>query len=69
MHTPQSVHDGTWREIRRRRQEVLDAAYAARPDRFRGRRPQAPALPARTWINKPRPTIESQETAGINQAA
>jgi putative transposase len=69
LHTPQSVHDGTWREIRTRRQRVLDAAYAARPDRFRGRRPIAPALPRKVWINQPRPTIQSQETAGINQAA
>jgi putative transposase len=36
LNTPQSVHDGTWREIRERRQRVLDAAFAARPDRFRG---------------------------------
>jgi putative transposase len=69
LHTPQSVHDGTWREIRARRQQVLDAAYAATPGRFRGRRPLAPALPGRVWINQPRPTIQSQETAGINQAA
>jgi putative transposase len=69
LHTPQSVHDGTWREIRKHRQQVLDAAYTARPDRFRGRRPLAPALPARVWINQPRPTIQSQEAAGINQAA
>jgi putative transposase len=69
LHTPQSVHDGTWREIRTHRQHVLDAAYAARPDRFRGRRPIAPALPRKVWINQPRPTIQSQETAGINQAA
>lgn len=69
LNTPQSVHDGTWREIRERRQQVLDAAYAVRPDRFRGRRPVAPELPARVWINQPRPTIQSQETAGINQAA
>jgi putative transposase len=69
LHTPQSVHDGTARQIRERRQQVLDAAYAARPDRFRGRRPIAPALPGKAWINKPRPTIQSQETTGINQAA
>ena len=36
-------------------------AFAARPDRFR-RPPAAPALPAKVWINKPRPTIETQET-------
>jgi putative transposase len=69
LHTPQSVHDGTWRQIRERRQQVLDAAYAARPDRFRRRRPLAPDLPARVWINQPRPTIQSQEIAGINQVA
>ena len=69
LHTPQSVHDGTAREIRARRQQVLDAAYAARPDRFRGRRPLAPALPGKAWINKPRPTIESQEHTGITHAA
>jgi putative transposase len=72
LHTPQSVHDGTWREIRARRQQVLDDAYAARPDRFRGRRPVAPNLPGKVWINQPRPTIQShqsQENAGKNQAA
>jgi putative transposase len=66
LNTPQSVHDGTWHQIRERRQQVLDTAFAARPDRFRGRRPMAPDLPARVWINQPRPTIQSQETAGIN---
>ena len=60
LHTPQSVHDGTAAQIQARRQQVLDAAYAARPDRFR-RPPQAPKLPAKAWINQPRPTIESQE--------
>jgi putative transposase len=68
LHTPETVHDGTAWQIRARRQEVLDAAYAARPDRFRSR-PIAPALPAKAWINKPRPTIESQEHAGITRAA
>jgi putative transposase len=69
LHTPASVHDGTWREIRKHRQQVLDAAYATRPDRFRGRRPIVPDLPRKIWINQPRPTIQSQETTGINQAA
>ena len=68
LHTPETVHDGTAWQIRARRQEVLDAAYATRPDRFRSR-PVAPALPAKAWINKPRPTIESQEHAGITHAA
>ena len=68
LHTPATVHDGTAWTIRARRQQVLDDAFAARPDRFR-RPPQAPRLPARVWINKPRPTIETQETRGINPAA
>jgi transposase InsO family protein len=65
LHTPQSVHDGTARAIQARRQQVLDAAYAARPDRFR-RPPRAPELPRRAWINQPRPTIESQEDTAAN---
>ena len=68
LHTPATVHDGTAWAIQARRQQVLDDAFAARPDRFR-RPPQAPRLPARVWINKPRPTIETQETRGINPAA
>ena len=69
LHTPASVHDGTAWAIQARRQLVLDGAYAARPDRFRGRRPLAPALPAKVWINKPRTTIETQETRQSNPAA
>jgi putative transposase len=69
LHTPASVHDGTAWAIQARRQQVLDEAYAARPDRFRGRRPAAPALPAKVWINKPRTTIETQETSQIKPAA
>ena len=69
LHTPASVHDGTARAIRGRRQQVLDAAYAARPDRFRGRRPAAPKLPGKAWINKPRTSIETKETTQTNPAA
>ena len=65
LHTPQSVHDGTARQIQAHRQQVLDAAYAARPDRFR-RPPRAPELPRKAWINQPRPTIESQEDAAAS---
>jgi transposase InsO family protein len=69
LHAPASVHDGTAWAIQARRQQVLDAAFAARPERFRGRRPVAPKLPAKVWINKPRPTIETQEDTRINPAA
>ena len=69
LHTPASVHDGTAWAIQARRQQVLDKAFAARPERFRGRRPVAPKLPAKVWINKPRPTIETQEDTRIDPAA
>jgi transposase InsO family protein len=67
LHTPATVHDGTAWAIRARRQQVLDDAFTARPDRFRGRPPLAPRLPAKVWINKPRPTIQTQETQESRQ--
>ena len=53
LHTPASVHYGTATEIRAQRAVTLDAAYTANPDRFRGRRPTPPRLPAAAWINDP----------------
>lgn len=53
LHTPASVHYGTAAEIRTSRAATLDAAYAANPDRFRGRRPVPPKLPTVAWINDP----------------
>jgi len=55
LHTPASVHYGTATEIRRRRQDVLDVAYAANPARFCHRPPTAPKLPTVAWINEPTP--------------
>ena len=59
LHTPASVHDGTWRTIHQDRQVVLDAAYTAHPERFPRGRPRAPELPSRAWINRPPSTIET----------
>ncbi len=53
LHTPASVHDGTATDIRIKRQQVLDAAYQARPLRFRNQRPTAKPLPTVAWINQP----------------
>jgi hypothetical protein len=39
MHTPASVHDGTAVKIHAKRIATLNAAFLARPERFRGRRP------------------------------
>jgi putative transposase len=55
LHTPASVHYGTAPEIRAQRAVTLDAAYAANPARFNGRRPTPPKLPTVAWINDPSP--------------
>ena len=52
LHTPISVHNGTAQMIRHQRQQVLDAAYAAHPERFH-RRPRPPRLPEKATINDP----------------
>jgi len=52
LHTPADVHFGRADAVRARRQHTLDAAYKARPDRFR-RPPQAPRIPDVAWINQP----------------
>ncbi len=53
-HTPASVHLGTATLVRDQRALVLDAAYAAHPERFANKRPQPPRLPGPAWINKPK---------------
>ena len=64
LHTPADVHLGRAEAVRADRQRVLDAAYAATPDRFR-RPPQAPRLPAEAWINRPEPeTVLSAALSG-----
>jgi putative transposase len=61
LYTPGSVHDGTWKYVRDARQLVLDAAYAAHPERFHHGPPRAPELPRRVWINQPPAKIETQQ--------
>lgn len=58
LHTPASVHFGTATEVRARRAAVLDAAYAANPDRFHGR-PVPPRIPGAAWINQPPAVIQT----------
>src|SRR5450755_3260216 len=53
MMTPAMVHHGLAPEVRENRQLVLDAAYAAHPDRFVRRPPVPLPLPKEVWINKP----------------
>ena len=53
LHTPASVHHGTHHHVRALRQQTLDAAYAAHPQRFGHRRPEPPKIPTEAWINQP----------------
>jgi len=58
-HTPASVHFGTAGLVREERARVLDAAYAAHPERFVNKPPTPPDLPGPAWINQPK-EVEGQ---------
>lgn len=51
--TPNDVHYGRATEIIARRQQVLNAAFHAHPERFPRKPPRHPDLPLAVWINKP----------------
>lgn len=51
--TPAVVHHGQADTVRQARAGVLDAAYAAHPERFVRRPPTPPELPKPAWINRP----------------
>ena len=53
--TPRQVHLGRAPEVIEHRRQTLDAAYAARPNRFVGGPPRAAELPAEAWINRALP--------------
>ena len=51
--TPAAVHDGSATELHAQRARVLEAAYAATPERFVRRPPTPPELPTAASINQP----------------
>ena len=51
--TPAAVHHRQATQLHAERQRVLEAAYAATPERFVRQPPRPPELPTATWINKP----------------
>jgi putative transposase len=53
-HTPADVHHGRAELVRAQRADVLDAAYAAHPERFVRKPPIPPELPTAAWINEPK---------------
>ena len=54
--TPATVHYDRAQTVIERRQQVLQAAYAAHPERFVRGEPIRPSLPMEVWINKPSPS-------------
>ena len=50
---PADVHYGRAPAITAARGKVLDAAYAANPERFVGKPPEPPQLADTIWINRP----------------
>ena len=57
LHTPADVHFGRAPLIQLERARVLDAAYAAHPERFVRQFPLPPPLPGPAWINKPQEVL------------
>ena len=58
--TASDVHHGRAEEILERRSEALQAAFAANPERYKGRAPKAGELPEAVWINPPEPVKEDE---------
>jgi putative transposase len=61
--TPRDVHDGKVNERLAKRKAVLDAAFAANPERFVRGNPRPAEPPSAVWINPPKeaPTITKTE--------
>lgn len=57
--TPETVHLGKADMVVRRRTAVLEAAYAANPQRFVRKKPTHPNPPAAAWINPPKQNDDS----------
>jgi putative transposase len=58
--TPEVVHYGRTEAILEQRRTVLEAAYAAHPERFVRKPPTPEAPPTAAWINPPRPTAPEE---------
>lgn len=51
---PNDLHYGRASTIARQRQTTLDHAFAAHPQRFKGKKPKTTQPPTEVWINKPK---------------
>ena len=57
---PEMVHYGRAAGVIAARQEVLNAAYAAHPERFVRKPPVALPLPEAVWINPPPKEVQTE---------
>ena len=57
--TPVVVHTGQAESVLQKRQQVLDIAYAAHPERFVKHPPVSAPLPVAVWINPPKPANDT----------
>lgn len=51
---PEKLHYGMADQIYDERRKVLERAFNANPDRFKGKIPLPPEIPDEVWINKPK---------------
>lgn len=66
--TPHSIHYGTAQAIHATRQATLDKAFAAHPNRFKGKQPKPHHLPTEVWINPPKDSnnLHTNQTNTLN---
>lgn len=64
--TPATVHYGHHQPVQEQRQGVLDAAFAAHPERFVRGRPTVQPLPEAVWINPPKKQEPTPENSSLN---
>ena len=61
--TPATVHYGQAQAVYQQRQQVLQVAYAAHPERFVRGLPTPPELPTAVWINRPQTVHDAGDGA------
>jgi putative transposase len=66
--TPASIHYGHHQPVLDQRQQVLNAAFAAHPERFVQGRPTPQPLPEAVWINPPKEQETIAEHSSLNSS-
>ena len=66
--TPATVHYRHHQPVQDQRQEMLDAAFAAHPERFVRGRPTVQPLPEAVWINPPKEQGATPENSSLNSS-